>query len=220
MNRTDNTDVERRSREALEIELMNELGLDVEGFKSLKKRIGNLSRGSRRGVETLFRLASRNQYTLTTMVDRKSNILISINAILLSIILGTTIGQIEEYPHLLIPVLLILTTNLLSIVYAVVATRPAKRHEDPEAASEQQYHNNLLFYGDYTRISESEYIKGMRYLTHQGEELYDAISRDVYYTGKILQKKFGYLRISFNIFMFGLIISVIAFVASNLFVSG
>jgi hypothetical protein len=209
--------MDRPSPEIIEMQLMNELGLDQQGLKALKKKLSKLNNRSRRGVETLFRLASRNQYTLTTMVDRKSNILISINAILLSIILGTTMGQIEEYPHLILPVSLILITNLLSIVYAVVATRPAKRHVDTEGAAHKPYHNNLLFYGDYTRISETEYIEGMRHLIHQGEELYDAISRDVYYTGKILQKKFGFLRTSFNIFMFGLIISVIAFIASQFF---
>jgi MFS-type transporter involved in bile tolerance (Atg22 family) len=151
------------------------------------------------------------------MVDRKSNILISINAILLSIILGTVIRQLDQDPHLIIPVILILLTNLTSIVYAVIATRPAKRHADTHTLSEERYKNNLLFYGDYSTISEEDYINGMNHLIDHGDELYDAISRDVYYTGKILQRKFGFLRTSFNVFMYGLILSVVAFVICYLF---
>jgi hypothetical protein len=196
---------------------MRDLGVDQDGLKILRKRIAKLNNRSRRGVETLFRLASRNQYTLTTMVDRKSNILISINAILLSIIIGTVIVQLEQNPYLIIPVSLILLTNLTSIVYAVIATRPPKRHATPESPGDHHYKNNLLFYGDYSTISEEEYIQGMNHLIDHGDELYDAISRDVYYTGRTLQRKFGFLRTSFNVFMFGLILSVVAFVLCNLF---
>ena len=197
---------------------MNELGVDQAGLKSIKERISKLkSSRSRRGVETLFRLASRNQYTLTTMVDRKSNILISINAILLSIILGTLIRQLDSDPHLLVPVMMILLTNLISIVYAVIATRPAKRHSNPDPEAAPNYSNNLLFYGDYSNISEEQYIDGMNHLIDHGDELYNAISRDVYHTGKILQTKFKFLRVSFNVFMFGLILSVLAFLIAHLY---
>ena len=196
----------------LESELMQQLGMDQAGLKKLKRKMSKLDTRSRRGIETLFRLASRNQYTLTTMVDRKSNILISINAILLSITLSTVILRLDEDPHLAIPVFIILLTNLISIVYAIIATRPAKRHANPEPSATEHYRNNLLFYGDYSNIEEQQYIEGMNHLMNHGDELYDAISRDVYYTGKILQRKFGYLRISFNIFMFGLILSVASFV--------
>lgn len=209
--------MEIQQRSELKTELMRDLGVDQAGLKALRKKMSMLNTRSRRGVETLFRLASRNQYTLTTMVDRKSNILISINAILLSIILGTVIRQLDQDPHLIIPVILILLTNLTSIVYAVIATRPAKRHADTHSLSKEHYKNNLLFYGDYNTISEEDYINGMNHLIDHGDELYDAISRDVYYTGKILQRKFGFLRISFNVFMFGLILSVVAFVICYLF---
>jgi len=209
--------MQNRPHDELKVELMKDLGVDQGGLKILRKKIAKLNNRSRRGVETLFRLASRNQYTLTTMVDRKSNILISINAILLSIILGTVIRQLEQESYLIIPVFLILLTNLTSIVYAVVATRPPKRHAVSDSTNGHDYKNNLLFYGDYSTISEVEYIQGMNHLIDHGDELYDAISRDVYYTGKTLQRKFGFLRTSFNVFMFGLIISVAAFILSYLF---
>jgi len=65
--------------------------------------------------------------------------------------------------------------------------------------------------------SEEEYISGMNGLIDNGEELYNSISRDIYYTGKSINQKFKYLRRSFNIFMFGIILSVAAFVACHVF---
>ena len=60
--------------------LMSELNIDKDKLKLLKKKLAKLEPRSERGVETLFRLLSKNQYTLNTMIDTKSNILISINA--------------------------------------------------------------------------------------------------------------------------------------------
>ncbi len=99
--------------------LMSELKVDKDGLKQLKKKLAKLEPRSERGVETLFRLLSKNQYTLNSMIDTKSNILISINALILSLILGTVMSQLERDPHLIYPVILMLLTNLISIAYAI-----------------------------------------------------------------------------------------------------
>lgn len=62
------------------------------------------------------------------MIDRKSNILISINALILSLILGTVYGQLDKDPRLIYPVVMMLMTNINSIAFAVFATRPEVKH--------------------------------------------------------------------------------------------
>ena len=109
-------------------ELMRDLNVSKDELKSLKKKLSKVAPRSERGVETLLRLASKNHYTLNTMVDRKSSILISINAIILSIIIGTVMNQLDQDPHLVVPVILMLVTNLISIVYAIFTTRPVLSH--------------------------------------------------------------------------------------------
>ena len=56
--------------------LMDELNIYLETLKQLKKKLEKITPRSQRGVETLFRLLSKNQYTLNTMIYKKSNILI------------------------------------------------------------------------------------------------------------------------------------------------
>ncbi len=48
-------------------------------------------------------------------------------------------------------------------------------------------------------------------LKEDNDLLYDNMSVDLYYLGKVLTRKYGYLRSSYNIFMVGLIISVVIF---------
>jgi len=188
--------------------LMEELHIDKEALKKLKKKLSKISPRSERGVETLFRLLSRNQYTLNTMIDTKSNILISINALILSLILGTVMSQLDTDPHLIYPVVMILITNLASITFAIFATRPELVHGKAET-------NNLMFYGNFQDMDEDEYVNSITNLMNEGDELYRTIAKDTYHLGKTIDRKFKLLRKSFNIFLIGIILSVIAFIACH-----
>jgi hypothetical protein len=188
--------------------LMDELNIDKKELKQLKKKLAKVAPRSERGVETLFRLLSKNQYTLNTMIDTKSNILISINALILSLILGTVMDQLDTDPHLIYPVIMILITNLASIAYAIFATRPELVHGKSET-------RNLMFYGNFQDMEEDEYVRNITNLMNEGDELYKTIAKDTYYLGKTIDRKFKLLRKSFNIFLIGIILSVIAFIGCH-----
>jgi len=193
--------------------LKEALNVDKDGLKALKKKLAKVEPRSERGAETLFRLASKNQYTLNTMIDRKSNILISINALILSIILGTVYGQLDSDPHLIYPVVLMLFTNLISIAFAIFATRPELKHGEEKT-------KNLLFYGNYNNLEEDDYVEQLTGLMYQGDELYKTIAKDTFHLGKTIDKKFRLLRKSFHVFLAGIILSVIAFILCHLMFGG
>jgi len=46
------------------------------------------------------------------------------------------------------------------------------------------------------------------------EKLDNSITRDLFYLGKALGKKYRYLRLCYNFFMYGIIFAVIAFVVT------
>ncbi|WP_027077123.1 hypothetical protein [Maribacter antarcticus] len=83
----------KKQEKAVDNHLIEALGIDKDTLKKLKKKLAKVEPRSERGAETLFRLVSKNQYTLNAMIDRKSNILISINALILSIILGAVLSS-------------------------------------------------------------------------------------------------------------------------------
>jgi len=184
--------------------LIEELGIDKEQLKILKKKLAKVAPRPERGVETFFRLISKNQYTLNAMIDRKSNILISVNALILSIVLGTVLNQLDKDPHLIYPAVLILTTNLISIAYAIFATRPELKHGNGKG-------NNPMFYGNFQEMTEDDYVNQLDTLMYQGDELYKTIAKDTYHLGKTMNRKFKFLRTSFHIFLIGIVLSVSAF---------
>lgn len=197
-------------------ELEKMLKIDAGELKDLKKKLSKIENRPERGVETLYRLASKNLYTRLTMVDNKGNILISINAIIISLTIGSVMGRLEEDPHLLIPIIVLLITNLASILFAILATRPPKTKGvfNPDQITNNSA--NLLSFDNFFNMKREEYHKNMDLIANNAEALYSNITEDIYTMGIRLGKKYHFLRYSYNIFLFGLMLAVVGFLLCHL----
>jgi hypothetical protein len=57
---------------------------------------------------------------------------------------------------------------------------------------------------------------GMKEMMNDSEYLYGSMIKDFYYLGIVLGKKYKYLRICYNIFMYGMIVVIAAYVIAIL----
>ncbi len=57
----------------------------------------------------------------------------------------------------------------------------------------------------------------MKEMMNDSDYLYGSMVKDIYYLGVVLARKYKLLRISYNIFMIGLIIAVIAFIIASMY---
>lgn len=167
-----------------------------------------------KGIETMFRVSSSNHQRLSDMADNKAHIMITVNSIILSAIISLLLRRLEDYSYLIIPTFIILVVSLTTMVFAILATRPSI----PEGRFNQQDIDNkkvnLLFFGNFYRMNLPEYIAGMRSVMADREFLYGSLIIDLYSQGVVLGRKYRLLRISYNMFMFGLIASVLAFIVA------
>ena len=122
-------------------------------------------------------------------------------------------SQLSSDPHLIYPIVMILFTNLISISYAVFATRPELFHGGAEI-------KNVMFYGNFHNMEEGEYVSNLKELMYDGDEVYNAIAKDTFYLGKTIDRKFKLIRKSFNAFLIGIILSVFAFIACHVLFEG
>jgi predicted metal-dependent HD superfamily phosphohydrolase len=164
-----------------------------------------------RGIQTLFRTLSENHVELSKMADSKANIMISVNAIILSVVLTVLLPRLPYYPQFVLPTVLLVIVSLLSIVIAILATRPtiSKGKFTEEEVREKKV--NLLFFGNYHNMKFEDYNWGMNEIMKDKTNLHEGFLRDVYSLGLVLSKKYKFLRLCYTIFMFGLVIAVIAF---------
>ncbi|GAB4024791.1 Pycsar system effector family protein [Spirosoma gilvum] len=176
-----------------------------------KKKDKEKDKRSDRGVETMFRTTSTNHMRLSEIADSKANIMISVNSIMVSVVVSVLPRRIEENPYLMVPTTLFLITSVLTIVFAILTTRPNVSHGTFSHSDIEQGKGNLLFFGNFYQMSLGEYEWGIQQLMNDSTYLYNSMARDIYYLGLVLAKKYKLLRVAYNIFMFGFIISILAF---------
>ena len=195
--------------------LMRDLGVDKDELKSLRKKLSKMQGRPDRGVETLFRTTSKNHLDLSSMADSKANIMISVNSIIISIVVGGLASKIDSNPYLKIPIGILLVVCVTVIVFAILATRPNVTSGKVSRDAIENKKANLLFFGNFFNMTLEEYEWGMHRVINDSEYLYGSLIRDIYFLGVVLGRKYRLLRISYTIFMFGLIVSVIAFMIAT-----
>ena len=164
-----------------------------------------------RGIETLFRITSRNHVDFSSMADNKANIMISINSIMMSIVFSVLFNKFATDPNLIPPTIILSVVSTATIIFAILATRPNLTSGVFTRDDIRKRRTNLLFFGNFYKMPLNDYEWGIKELMNDREFLYGSMIRDIYFLGKVLGKKYLYLRISYTIFMYGLVISVIAF---------
>ena len=162
-----------------------------------------------RGVETMYRAAYRTHVNLSSIADHKSNIMLSVNAIIISITLSTFIPTIKDNHHLMLPIGALLLVCLGSIIFATLATRPKITSGIVTKEDIIKKRSNLLFFGNFYQMELDDFHWGMMEMIKDQDFLYATMTRDLYFLGKVLAKKYRYLSICYGIFMYGLIIVVI-----------
>jgi len=168
-------------------------------------------KGGERGVETMFRNVIRTHVEFSGMADNKANIMISVNTLVLTAIIAILARKLDANPHLIIPTALTTLVSLTTLVIATIVTRPKITSGTFTKEDIEKKKANLLFFGNFYNMDLKNFEWGMRELINDKDYLYGSMIKDFYYLGQVLGHKYKYLRICYNIFMYGLIISVIAF---------
>jgi len=193
--------------------------LSEEGSKGKNKKDakGGQSGFITKGIQTMLRLTSENHMRLSEMADNKANILISVNAIIISVILTVLIRKIEVDRHLTIPTMIFLATALTTIVISILATRPKITKGSFTREDVMNRKTNLLFFGNFFKSALDEYRWGMSTMMRDPEYLYGILVDDIYYLGLVLGRKYRLVRIAYSVFMVGLVVSAFAFIVAIIF---
>ncbi|MBL7768440.1 MAG: HD domain-containing protein [Flavipsychrobacter sp.] len=168
-----------------------------------------------RGIATMFRIMSENHVSLSQMADSKANIMISVNTIVLSILVSVLLGKLQYYPQFILPTAILALVCLTAVIFAIRATRPTVTGGVFTEEDIRQKKANLLFFGNFFKMDLKEYEWGMKEMMNDSEYLYDSMIKDIYFLGRVLARKYHFLRISYNVFMYGLIIAVLSFAIAS-----
>lgn len=171
------------------------------------------SESPERGIQTMYRVSMRNHLKLSDIADTKANILLSVNAIIISLVIANLIPKLDNpsNDYLILPTIIFLIFSIVSMSLSILATRPNVTSGEFTREDVVQKKVNLLFFGNFHKMQLEEYEWAMRELIKDKQYLYNTLTRDLYFLGKVLDRKYKLLRWTYSIFLLGMILSVIAF---------
>lgn len=208
------TDYAKQNWESLKIRNIRKIEKKIEKEEEKKESTDNKKEPkSDRSVDTLFRVTLNNHTRLSDIADSKANILLSVNAIIISVCLSVLVPKLDtpKNAHLILPSFILLLSSVLTIIFAILSTKPnvtKTRFTNEDIANRKV---NLLFFGNFHQMLFDDYNNAMREMIKEKDYIYDSMVKDLYYLGKVLDRKYRLLSLTYKIFMAGIIISVMSF---------
>lgn len=183
----------------------------TEKKEALKAKLKDES--PQRAIQSLYRIELRNHIKLSDIADTKANILLSVNAIIISLLLANLLPKLDSpsNSYLIYPTVIFVLFSIASMIMSVLATRPKVDNSDVVEDDIKNKDTNFLFFGNFHSMELNDFKAKLKDIIKSKESIYDSLSMDLYYLGKVLQQKYKLLRWTYTIFLVGIILSVISF---------
>lgn len=198
--------------------------------------------GTAKAVETLFRNAYRAELDIIALAATKANIMISLNGFIISALMISGAFIFASSPSFMLPAGMFMVTAAASIVFALLAASPETadlfadiwgwmRDVVRRRASLRDLRTrvirgrdmtgdetlNILNYEHRVRISREDYWNRMQALLRDRDDVYYKMSDQLYTLGLMANRKFKLLNISYTLFRWGLLASLISFLGLKSF---
>lgn len=156
----------------------------------------------------VFRTTSRNNIELTAIADNKANILLSLNALMITFLVPTIFANWEVVNEklLYIPISVLLTTCSATMYMAAKVLKPF----DFDKIGERIKTGNPspFFFGNFFKMNYAEFYEFMEDSVDKKELLSQHLIQDLYYLGKRLGEKMTTVRRAFSLFIGGMFLSL------------
>lgn len=164
-----------------------------------------------RGIQTFYRTALRNHMKLSDIADTKANIMLSVNAIIISLVLSNLISKLDNNNYLIVPTAIFILFSAITMILAVIATRPNVTRGEFTKEDVENKTVNLTFFGNFHKMELEQFEWAIEELLKDRDYVYKALTKDLYFLGKVLDRKYRILRLTYTIFVAGTIISLLSF---------
>jgi len=174
---------------------------NVLAFAELIARLEEEKSKERHGGN-FYLVAYHTHLSLSKIADHKAHLMLGINTLVLSFVITKKhMGILAKMPHMMIPDILIVSLSLTCIILAILATKPGIA---PPVAKKSAI--NWIFFGDFTQTDPEQFDRAIRNFMVNPEARQEAFSRDLYWLGVSLSRKYWYLTQCYTVFYVGLLI--------------
>lgn len=187
---------------------LNALKAYIDGEKN-KNALSN-----NKPAMTMFKTALRNHIDLINIADKKAGIMISINAILMTVMIPILGSYIIDITKFIVPSIILIITSGTAVILATLATRPQASKGDVDEKSKIKGEKSLFYFGNFSKMKKEDYRIAIKNVIVRDNTLENSIISDLYNLGYILGIKYQRLRWCYNVFAVGIALTLITFVLS------
>lgn len=161
-------------------------------------------------ILNIIRTTLRNNIEMMNIADNKANVLLSLNALMLTFLIPIVIPNIDmiKEKHLTIPLILIVLTCLVTIYLTTLVLKPGDFDRSKKDFEKGQF-ISPFFFGNYYTMEFKEYEVYIKDALSKERLVRRHVTRDLHYLGSRLGQKMSIMRNAFNIFLAGIILSAI-----------
>lgn len=164
-------------------------------------------------LDQLLRVSQAHLVQLSSMADSKANMLLTMSSVVMTLSLPQLLKDTHLWPLIILIVFCLLTIGLAT--YTVMPKMPFR--QDAAMPDINALNFNLLFFGDFTRLTQEQFESSMQELMSDHSRTYGAQVRELYLLGTFLaKKKYRFLRLAYLSFITGLTLTFIGFLISVL----
>ncbi len=158
----------------------------------------------------LIKTTGRNNVELINIADNKANILLSLNGIMLTVLIPLLFSYrdiiIQEF--LFIPLVILASTLLITIIICSTVLRPAHKSNAQKRITED-FSTSPFMFSNYGSMKSEDYIPFVQESLKNKEKLSEYILEDHFYVGKNLGRKYVLMKNAFQIFVIGVTLSLL-----------
>ena len=132
----------------------------------------------------VLRTTLRNNTDFTNIADNKANVLLSLNAIMLTFfvpLILPNIGLVREY-KLTIPLIIFVLTSIATIYIAFLVLRPGK-FGDQRVSSEEGSRLSPFFFGNFEKMTKDDYFNHFDTVLSDERKIKQFLANDFYFLG-------------------------------------
>lgn len=171
-----------------------------------KKKIG-LSKES----VNIIRTTQRNNIDLTQLADNKANVLLSLNAIMITFLMPLVFPHLDVIIEkgLYIPLIIFTLTCFSTILISAIILKPATfdRFREINKAGERA---SPFFFGNFYHMNRNEFFIFLKETLDEQDSMKRYIAEDLFFVGKRLAFKMNWIRKAFNIFLIGMFLTILS----------
>lgn len=168
----------------------------------------------------IIRTTQRNNIDLTAIADNKANVLLSLNALVIAVLVPLILTNIDHVVDrfLYVPLMILAATCFSTIFIAAQVLKPSDfdSFREPLAPNSKP---SPFFFGNFYQQTPGKYFEDIKDSLSNSEMIRAHLAQDLYYVGKRLGTKMSLVRRAYNIFIVGIGLTLLSAFLVTLFTS-